>query len=118
MRAGGVITGEVARAALSMLEIDDLGLDEIDRRVLSTIIEKFDGGPVGIETIAAAISEEADTIMDVYEPYLLAARLSRPAPRGGARSHAWAMSISGWLTAVPARRVARRRNSRACSGDR
>lgn len=71
VRAQGVITEEVAKAALSMLEVDELGLDDIDRRVLRTIIEKFDGGPVGIDTIAAAISDEADTIMDVYEPYLL-----------------------------------------------
>jgi Holliday junction DNA helicase RuvB len=54
-----------------MLEVDELGLDDIDRKVLKTIVEKFGGGPVGLETIAASISEEADTIMDVYEPYLL-----------------------------------------------
>lgn len=71
VRADGTITAEVARAALAMLEVDALGLDDIDRKVLRTIIEKFDGGPVGLETIAASISEEADTIMDVYEPYLL-----------------------------------------------
>lgn len=53
------------------MDVDKLGLDEIDRKVLRTIIEKFNGGPVGLNTIAAAISEEADTIMDVYEPYLL-----------------------------------------------
>jgi Holliday junction DNA helicase RuvB len=71
VRADGVITKAVASEALSLMEIDDLGLDDIDRRVLETIIEKFGGGPVGLETIAAAISEEADTIMDVYEPFLL-----------------------------------------------
>jgi Holliday junction DNA helicase RuvB len=71
VRADGMITREVASDALSLMEIDELGLDDIDRRVLSTIIEKFNGGPVGLETIAAVISEEADTIMDVYEPYLL-----------------------------------------------
>ncbi len=82
VRAGGVITAAVAAAALDMLEVDELGLDEIDRRVLSTIITKFDGGPVGIETIAAAISEEADTIMDVYEPYLLQLGFLARTPRG------------------------------------
>lgn len=69
--ADGMITENVAIEALSKLEIDCSGLDEIDHKVLHTIIEKFDGGPVGLDTIAASISEEADTIMDVYEPYLL-----------------------------------------------
>ncbi len=71
VRADGAITAHVAQDALKLLEVDALGLDEIDRKVLRTIIEKFEGGPVGLETIAASISEEADTIMDVYEPYLL-----------------------------------------------
>jgi Holliday junction DNA helicase RuvB len=71
VRADGGITAEVAHQALSMLEVDALGLDDIDRKVLRTIIEKFDGGPVGLNTIAAATSEESDTIMDVYEPYLI-----------------------------------------------
>ena len=69
--ADGVITETVAREALARLEIDDLGLDEVDHKVLRSIIEKFDGGPVGLDTIAASISEESDTIMDVYEPYLI-----------------------------------------------
>lgn len=71
VRADGTITAKVAQDAAELLAIDELGLDDIDRRVLETIITKFGGGPVGLETIAAAISEEADTIMDVYEPYLL-----------------------------------------------
>lgn len=71
VRAEGRITEAVAEKALAMLEVDELGLDDIDRRVLATIIEKFEGGPVGLETIAAALSEESDTIMDVVEPYLL-----------------------------------------------
>lgn len=71
VRADGRITEDVAHAALDLLEIDHLGLDNFDRRVLGSIIEKFGGGPVGLETIAASISEEADTIMDVVEPYLL-----------------------------------------------
>jgi Holliday junction DNA helicase RuvB len=71
VRADGVLTSQVASAALDLLEVDILGLDEMDRRLLRTIIEKFSCGPVGLDTIAASISEEADTIMDVYEPYLL-----------------------------------------------
>jgi Holliday junction DNA helicase RuvB len=69
--ADNVITGEVARKALASLGVDELGLDDADHMVLRSIIEKFDGGPVGLDTLAASISEEADTIMDVYEPYLL-----------------------------------------------
>ena len=80
--ADGVITESVAIEALSKLEIDQVGLDEIDHKVLRTIIEKFDGGPVGLETIAASISEEADTIMDVYEPYLLQLGFLERKPRG------------------------------------
>ena len=68
--ADGIVTQAVAVAALSKLEVDPIGLDEIDHKVLHTIIDKFNGGPVGLETIAASISEEPDTIMDVYEPYL------------------------------------------------
>jgi Holliday junction DNA helicase RuvB len=82
VRADGRITAPVAREALSMLQIDALGLDNMDRRVLRTIIEKFDGGPVGLDTIAASISEEADTIMDVVEPYLLQLGFVDRTPRG------------------------------------
>ncbi|MCL5958908.1 MAG: Holliday junction branch migration DNA helicase RuvB [Chloroflexi bacterium] len=82
VRASGIITESVADEALEMLEVDHLGLDDIDRKVLSTIVEKFNGGPVGIETIAAAISEESDTIMDVYEPYLLQLGFIARTPRG------------------------------------
>jgi Holliday junction DNA helicase RuvB len=71
VRAEGEITHAIAVNALDLLEIDLMGLDDLDRRVLRTIIEKFSGGPVGLETIAASISEESDTIMDVVEPYLL-----------------------------------------------
>ncbi len=69
--ADNVVTGVVAREALNRLEVDALGLDNTDHMVLRSIIEKFDGGPVGIDTLAASISEEADTIEDVYEPFLL-----------------------------------------------
>jgi Holliday junction DNA helicase RuvB len=71
VRSDGRIGAEVAAEALALLEVDQLGLDEMDRQVLRAIIEKFGGGPVGLETIAAAVSEEADTVMDVVEPYLL-----------------------------------------------
>src|SRR5215211_7125473 len=78
----GVITDEIAAEALQMLEVDKLGLDDIDRRILRAIVEKFDGGPVGIETLAAATSEENDTIMDVYEPYLIQLGFLQRTPRG------------------------------------
>jgi Holliday junction DNA helicase RuvB len=71
VRAEGHISQEVAQAALELLEIDELGLDDLDRRALRAIVEKFGGGPVGLDTIAASISEESDTIEDVVEPYLL-----------------------------------------------
>ena len=80
--ADGVATQSVATEALAKLEVDPIGLDEIDHKVLHTIIDKFNGGPVGLETIAASISEEADTIMDVYEPYLLQLGFLERTPRG------------------------------------
>lgn len=80
--ADGRVTEEVAVEALARLEIDELGLDEVDHKVLQTIIHKFDGGPVGLDTIAASISEEADTIMDVYEPYLMQVGFLQRTPRG------------------------------------
>jgi Holliday junction DNA helicase RuvB len=82
VRADGHISAAVARQALALLEVDERGLDDLDRRVLHTIIEKFDGGPVGLDTISAAISEESDTIMDVVEPYLLQLGFLDRTPRG------------------------------------
>jgi len=82
VRADGQVTVEVAREALRLLEVDECGLDDLDRRVLRTIVEKFDGGPVGLDTVAAAVSEEADTIMDVVEPYLLQLGFLDRTPRG------------------------------------
>ena len=91
MRADGEITEETAVAALNLLEIDKLGLDDLDRRVLLAIIEKFGGGPVGLDTIAASISEESDTIMDVVEPYLLQLGFLERTARGRvATPHAYA----------------------------
>jgi len=80
--ADGIATQSVAVEALNKLEVDNIGLDEIDHKVLHTIIDRFNGGPVGLETIAASISEEADTIMDVYEPYLLQLGFLQRTPRG------------------------------------
>lgn len=71
VRADGIITAEIADQALTMLNVDKLGLDQMDRRLLGTIIEKFQGGPVGVDSIAAAISEERGTVEDVVEPYLI-----------------------------------------------
>ncbi len=80
--AGGVITKEVADAALTALEVDFLGLDSIDRRMLTSIIENYAGGPVGLETLAATINEEAVTLEDVYEPYLMQMGFLTRTPRG------------------------------------
>ncbi len=82
VRADGRITAEVACEALEMLDVDRRGLDDVDRRILYTIIDKFGGGPVGLDTIAAAVSEEPDTIMDVIEPYLLRLGFLDRTPRG------------------------------------
>ncbi len=82
VKADGHITATLAAEALTLMEVDPLGLDDLDRRVLRTIIEKFAGGPVGLETIAASISEEGDTIMDVVEPYLLQLGFLDRTPRG------------------------------------
>jgi holliday junction DNA helicase RuvB len=91
VRAEGEITQETAVSALNLLEIDELGLDNLDRRVLLAIIEKFGGGPVGLDTIGASISEESDTIMDVVEPYLLQLGFLERTARGRvATPHAYA----------------------------
>ncbi len=82
VRGDGVIAGQTAAEALALLDVDALGLDDLDRRVLRAIVEKFGGGPVGLETIAASISEESDTIMDVVEPYLLQLGFLERTPRG------------------------------------
>jgi Holliday junction DNA helicase RuvB len=82
VRADGVVNGPVAQQALDLLDVDALGLDDMDRRVLLTIIEKYHGGPVGLSTIAASISEEPDTVMDVVEPYLLQLGFLDRTPQG------------------------------------
>ena len=82
VRYDGVITEEVARFALDLLDIDKVGLDQTDRKMLLTMIEKFGGGPVGLDTLAASINEESETIEDVYEPYLLQLGYIQRTPRG------------------------------------
>lgn len=78
----GVIDDKLAAYALDQLEVDQLGLDEMDRKFLWFILDKFDGGPVGIETLAAALSEEAETLEEVYEPFLIQEGLVQKTPRG------------------------------------
>ena len=82
VRANGKISLQVADAALKMLDVDQRGFDGMDRKILSTIIEKYDGGPVGIETLAASVSEEKDTLEDVYEPFLIQEGFINKTPRG------------------------------------
>jgi Holliday junction DNA helicase RuvB len=82
VRAKGLIEESVAKEALDLLDVDELGFDLMDRKILKTIIEKFSGGPVGIETISSAINEEKDTIEDVYEPYLIQCGYISRTPRG------------------------------------
>ena len=77
-----IITEEVAKFALDLLEVDKMGLDQVDRNMLLTMIEKFDGKPVGLDTLAASINEATDTIEDVYEPYLLQLGYIQRTPRG------------------------------------
>jgi len=82
VRTQGVMNKEVAIEALTLLNVDGLGLDEVDRRVVTTIIQKYNGGPVGLSTIAASMSEEPDTIMEVVEPYLLQLGFIERTPQG------------------------------------
>jgi Holliday junction DNA helicase RuvB len=84
VRGAGVVTEQAADAALDLLEVDQAGLDRLDREILRTICEKFSGGPVGLSTLAASIGEEQDTIEDVYEPYLLQRGMIERTPRGRA----------------------------------
>ena len=106
VRGQGSITDQIAADALHMLDIDHLGLDDIDRRILRSIVEKFGGGPVGIDTLAAAISEETDTLMDVYEPYLIQLGFLQRTPRGrmateGAYAHL-GIAIPSYFNRQPA----------------
>src|SRR5205823_7243246 len=90
VRSGGAIDDQVAADALELLEVDAEGLERLDRELLRTIIEKFEGGPVGLSTLAISVGEEQDTIEDVYEPYLLQRGLIKRTPRGrAATKHAF-----------------------------
>jgi Holliday junction DNA helicase RuvB len=82
VRADGRITSDVAGRALELLQVDRHGFDEVDRRLLLTIIEKFEGGPVGLGSLAAALSEERDAIEDIYEPFLIQIGFLERTPRG------------------------------------
>jgi Holliday junction DNA helicase RuvB len=82
VRHQGVITPEIAREALELLEVDGCGLERTDRALLRAIVERFDGGPVGLSTLAVALGEEPDTVEDVYEPYLLQLGFIQRTPRG------------------------------------
>jgi Holliday junction DNA helicase RuvB len=84
VRHDGAITTAVAREALELLEVDERGLERIDRQLLATVLRKFDGGPVGLSTLAVALGEEPDTVEDVYEPYLLQLGFLQRTPRGRA----------------------------------
>ncbi|HCU24006.1 MAG TPA: Holliday junction branch migration DNA helicase RuvB, partial [Deltaproteobacteria bacterium] len=82
VRASGLLDARVAKEALQLLEVDEKGFDHMDRKILLTIMEKFGGGPVGVETLGSAISEEKDTIEDVYEPFLIQCGFLQRTPRG------------------------------------
>jgi holliday junction DNA helicase RuvB len=87
VKGNGRITRELADAALAMLDVDQFGLDDMDARIIKTIIEKFDGGPVGVKTIAAAIGEDELTIEEVYEPFLVQNGFLQRTPRGRMATH-------------------------------
>jgi Holliday junction DNA helicase RuvB len=106
VRAAGTITLEVAHAALKLLEVDENGFDEVDRKLLRTIIDKFAGGPVGLNTIAAAISEEQDAIEDIYEPYLIQIGFLDRTPRGR-KATALAYGYFGLIAPAEQRRDSR-----------
>lgn len=101
VRANGIITRDVVRETLKLLEIDEMGFDQMDRMILLTIIDKFGGGPVGLDTIAAAISEESDTIEDVYEPFLIQNGFLNRTPRGRVASPAAYLHFGRTVPAPP-----------------
>jgi holliday junction DNA helicase RuvB len=101
VRATGRITGDVARDALKLLDVDEAGFDKMDRALLLAIIDKFSGGPVGIENLAAAVGEERDTIEDVYEPFLIQEGFLVRTPKGRVAT-ALAYGHFGRRVAVPA----------------
>jgi Holliday junction DNA helicase RuvB len=106
VRANGIITEEVARAALAMLDVDQFGLDDMDARILKAIIEKFDGGPVGVSTISAAIGEDASTLEEVYEPFLVQQGFLQRTPRGRVATPQAYRHFGYTPPAIPAEQVA------------
>mgnify|MGYP001321778779 CR=1 FL=1 len=88
VRAGGHVDAAIADAALAMLDVDPLGFDLMDRKLLEAVVHRFDGGPVGLDNVAAAIGEEAGTIEDVIEPYLIQQGYLQRTPRGRVATHA------------------------------
>ncbi len=103
VRGAGTVTAEVAHASLGLLEVDELGLDRLDRAILRAICEKFAGGPVGLSTLSVAVGEERDTIEDVYEPYLLQLGMLKRTARGRiATEHAYAHLDIALPSAAPA----------------
>ena len=110
VRADGRITQEVARQALTLLEVDEKGLDRTDRKLLSAIIDMFEGGPVGVETLAAAISEDVDTIEDVYEPFLMQLGYLQRTPRG---RMATAAAYRHMMRQLPPQRRSKQEDERA-----
>ncbi len=109
VRMEGVVSARAAAAALEMLEVDERGLDRLDREILRAICAKFDGGPVGLSTLAVAVGEEQDTIEDVYEPFLLQGGTDQADPAGtgrnlcGIRAPGTGSAIPGWTLAVLSR---------------
>ena len=102
VRHAGIVSTEVAREALQLLEVDDHGLERVDRELLETVAVKFGGGPVGLSTLAVSLGEEPDTIEDVYEPYLLQLGFLQRTPRGRVitelgRGHVGAVRVDGSL---------------------
>ena len=106
VRADGRITADVAARALAMLDVDQHGFDEVDRRLLRTIIEKFNGGPVGVGSLAAALSEERDALEDIYEPFLIQIGFLDRTPRGRVATPA-AYGYFGLVAPADQRRDAR-----------
>jgi len=106
VRSDGVITEDVARAALAMLDVDQFGLDDMDGRILRAIIEKFDGGPVGVATISAALGEDASTLEEVYEPFLVQQGFLQRTPRGRVATPMAYRHFGYAPPAVPAEQVA------------
>ncbi len=103
VKGNGVVTAEIARIALEALEVDEFGLDEMDQRLLLTLIEKFGGGPVGLNTLAVAVGEEADTIEEVYEPFLIRQGFLRRTPRGREATELAYRAMKGRISGVQPR---------------